>query len=639
MANTAPIYSQANEERAQAESADWARFSSPRDTSEFCASWLAILCSQIDRVSGALLVLGPDQDGGYSAAAVWPDASRNMKYLSSAAEKALKERRGIVERVFKERRKVAERVMNERRGVVQAMESGHQSAYVGYPIEVSGVLHGAVILDIAHTPERELQRALRLLHWASAWLVAQFRQQSLEVQETRLARISLVSDLVATAVQERRFGSAALAVVNELAARLQCDRASVGFEKSGTIEVRAISHTAKFDRKTDLVRRISDAMEEVLDLDVAIVYPPQDNDELGVIAHNELATEVKDTAICSAPLIEGGHVIGVLTLERTDGVPFSAAEIELCKTAGLMLGPILWLKLENERSEWQRLREAFSGGTRILFGPRHPGAKLIALVLASAIVFFSLVTSEYRVASKTVIEGSVQRAAVAPYDGYIAEGMVRAGDTVKKGQVLCRLDDRDLKLEQVRWTSEREQAERKYRQALAVRDRAAMAMIQAQIDQAQAQLSLADDKLARATLTAPFDGIVVSGDLSQLLDTPVEQGKVLFEIAPLDTYRVILNVDERDISEIEAGQQGVLALSGIPYEVMRFSVKQVTPVSTSQDGSNYFRVEAQINGPSGRLRPGMEGIGKVSVGKRKLIWIWTHGLVDWLRLWTWKWMP
>lgn len=639
MANTAPIYSQANEERAQAESADWARFSSPRDTSEFCASWLAILCSQIDRVSGALLVLGPDQDGGYSAAAVWPDASRNMKYLSSAAEKALKERRGIVERVFKERRKVAERVMHERRGIVQAMEPGHQSAYVGYPIEVSGVLHGAVILDIAHTPERELQRALRLLHWASAWLVAQFRQQSLEVQETRLARISLVSDLVATAVQERRFGSAALAVVNELAARLQCDRASVGFEKSGTIEVQAISHTAKFDRKTDLVRRISDAMEEVLDLDVAIVYPPQDNDELGVIAHNELATEVKDTAICSAPLIEGGHVIGVLTLERTGGAPFSAAEIELCKTAGLMLGPILWLKLENERSEWQRLREAFSSGTRILFGPRHPGAKLIALVLASAIVFFSLVTSEYRVASRTVIEGSVQRAAVAPYDGYIAESLVRAGDTVKKGQVLCRLDDRDLRLEQVRWTSEREQAERKYRQALAVRDRAAMAMVQAQIDQAQAQLSLADDKLARATLTAPFDGIVVSGDLSQLLDTPVEQGKVLFEIAPLDTYRVILNVDERDISEIEAGQQGVLALSGIPYEVMQFSVKQVTPVSTSQDGSNYFRVEAQINGPSGRLRPGMEGIGKVSVGKRKLIWIWTHGLVDWLRLWTWKWMP
>jgi len=639
MTSNAPIYSQATEERSLAESADWAKFSSPRDTSEFCASWLAILCSQIDRVSGALLVLGPDQDGGYSAAAVWPDASRNMRYLSSAAEKALKERRGIVERVFKERRKVAERVMHERRGIVQAMESGHQSAYVGYPIEVSGVLHGAVILDIAHSPDHELQRALRLLHWASAWLVDQFRQQTLDVMDKRLERISLVSDMVATVVQERRFGSSALAVVNELAAQLKCDRVSIGFEKSGTIEVQAISHTAKFDPKTNLVRRIGDAMEEVLDLDAAIVYPAPDNDELGAIAHSELAAEVRDVAICSVPLIEAGNVIGVVTLERTDGAVFSAAEIELCKTAGLLLGPILWLKLENERGIWKRLHGTIENFTHMLFGPRYPGVKLIALVFAATIIFFSLFTSDYRVSAKTIIEGSVQRAAVAPFEGYIAESMVRAGDIVKQGQVLCRLDDKDLKLDQVRWSSEREQAERKYRQALAANDRAAMAMVQAQIDQAQAQLSLAEDKLARATLTAPFDGIVVSGDLSQLLGTPVEQGRVLFEIAPLDAYRVILNVDERDISEIEVGQQGDLALSGIPYDVMHFKVKQITPVSTSQEGSNYFRVEAHLENPSNLLRPGMEGVGKVSVGDRKLIWIWTHGLVDWLRLWTWKWMP
>jgi hypothetical protein len=35
----------------------------------------------------------------------------------------------------------------------------------------------------------------------------------------------------------------------------------------------------------------------------------------------------------------------------------------------------------------------------------------------------------------------------------------------------------------------------------------------------------------------------------------------------------------------------------------------------------------------------MEGVGKILVGDRKLIWIWTHSLVDWLRLFAWKWMP
>jgi multidrug resistance efflux pump len=201
------------------------------------------------------------------------------------------------------------------------------------------------------------------------------------------------------------------------------------------------------------------------------------------------------------------------------------------------------------------------------------------------------------------------------------------------------LDDRDLRLEQTRLTSEREQLTRKHRQALAAQDRATMAVIAAQINQTEAQLSLVTDRLARATLVAPFDGIVISGDLSQLLGTPVELGKVLFQIAPLDAYRVILQVEERDIAYLALGQRGELTLSGIPDQRMDLAVEQITPVSTSQDGRNFFRVEARLQRASDRVRPGMEGVGKVISGERKLIWIWTHSLIDWLRLTAWKWLP
>ncbi|HXL75473.1 MAG TPA: efflux RND transporter periplasmic adaptor subunit, partial [Burkholderiales bacterium] len=484
-----------------------------------------------------------------------------------------------------------------------------------------------------------LQRALRMVYWASAWLVDQFRQQDLKERDTRLARLALATDLVASALQERRFASSALAVANELAGRLKCDRVSLGFEESGSVEVEAISHTASFDRKTNLVRLIGEAMDEVLDLDASIVHPARDGDELGAIAHSELAREFKDLAICSVPLAQDGHAGGVLMLERGRGEAFDAEAIELCKTVGMLLGPILALKRENERGEWQRLREALAAGARALFGPRHPGVKLLALIAGAVVLFCSLAAGEYRVSAKTVIEGEVQRAAVAPFDGYVAQSLVRAGDTVKKGQVLARLDERELKLEQTRLASEREQLMRKHRQAFAALDRASMAVIAAQINQAEAQLSLVEDKLARATLAAPFDGIVVSGDLSQLLGSPVEQGKVLFQIAPLDAYRVILEVDERDIAHVRVGQQGELALSGMPARPMHFALKQITPVSTAQDGRNYFRVEAQLDNASVHLRPGMEGVGKISAGERKLIWIWTHPLVDWLRMWAWKWLP
>jgi RND family efflux transporter MFP subunit len=620
MAGPAPIYSLASDPRAEA--AAWARFSSARDAGEFCSSWLAILCAQVERASGALLLLGPEADGAYRAAAVWPDASRDMEYLTPAAKKALNERRGIV---------VA------RDGV--SAPTREQSALVGYPIEVSGVLRGAVALEIAPGPDHALQRALRMVYWASAWLVDQFRQQDLKEFEVRLARLVLATDLVASALQERSFAPSALAVANELAARLNCDRVSIGIEESGRVEVRAISHTASFDPKTSLVRLIGEAMDEVLDLDAVIVHPPREDDEVDAIAHGELAREFKDIAICSVPLAQDGHAGGVLTLERSRGEAFDAETVEVCKTAGMLLGPILALKRENERGALLRLREALGGGARALFGPRHPGVKLLALMAGAVVLFCSLATGEYRVPAKTVIEGQIQRAAVAPFDAYVVQSLVRAGDTVAKGQILARLDERELKLEQTKLVSEREQLMDKHHQAFATQDRANMAVLAAQINQAQAQLSLVEDKLARATLVAPFDGVVVSGDLSQLLGAPVEQGKVLFQIAPLDTYRVILEVDERDIAHIRVGQQGELALSGIPDQKLHFAVKQITPASTAQEGRNYFRVEAQLDNTSARLRPGMEGVGKISAGERKLIWIWTHSMVDWLRIWAWKWLP
>src|SRR5207237_6354814 len=129
----------------------------------------------------------------YTPAAIWPDASRDLRYLGPAAERALKERRGIV-------------VASD--GTSAPVRD--QGAHVGYPIEVSGVLHGVVVLDIAPGPDQALQRALRLLHWASAWLVDRFRQRVLEERDSQLSRMALAMDIVATAVQERSLAPSAL---------------------------------------------------------------------------------------------------------------------------------------------------------------------------------------------------------------------------------------------------------------------------------------------------------------------------------------------------------------------------------------------------------------------------------------------
>ena len=153
-------------------------------------------------------------------------------------------------------------------------------------------------------------------------------------------------------------------------------------------------------------------------------------------------------------------------------------------------------------------------------------------------------------------------------------------------------------------------------------------------------MALAADKLARTRITAPFAGVVVSGDWSQRLGSPVEEGQVLFEVAPLHEYRVVLQVDDRDMAGLRVGQTGTLVLSSMPHNELPFSVTQLTPVSTAKDGRNYFRVEAKLTtAPSDRLRPAMEGVGKIAVDERSLVWIWTHDLLDWASLKLWAWLP
>ena len=145
--------------------------------------------------------------------------------------------------------------------------------------------------------------------------------------------------------------------------------------------------------------------------------------------------------------------------------------------------------------------------------------------------------------------------------------------------------------------------------------------------------------MARATLVAPFSGLIVKGDLSQALGSPVTRGEVLYEVAPTDEYRVVLKVDDRDIGLVSLGQRGQLKLSGIPDQTIAITIDRLMPVSTTEEGRNYFRVEAVMDSHSDLMRPGMQGVAKIEIGREKLLWIWSRRLVDWLRLFIWNRMP
>jgi multidrug resistance efflux pump len=357
------------------------------------------------------------------------------------------------------------------------------------------------------------------------------------------------------------------------------------------------------------------------------------------MAHAQLLRESEAGAAVTLLLARGERLAGALTLERSAGFGFDAASLAVCEAVAAIAGPIVDLKLAAERNLVRHAADDSRALWRKLIGPRHAGLKLTAALTAAAALFLGFAGGDFRVSAESVVEGEVQRVIAAPTAGFVLEASRRAGDTVRKGELIGRLDDRDLKLERVKLLGQVSQYGQQYREAMAGHNRPQAAMVLAQIEQAQAQLALVQEQLARTEMLAPFDGVIVSGDLSQKLGSPVERGQTLFEVAPLGSFRIALQVDERDFSYVSVGQQGRLTVTSIPHQTFPFVVTRITAVNVPKEGRNTFRVEARLEGEPGRLRPGMEGVGKIDIDERKYVWIWTHTLTDWVRLTLWSWLP
>ena len=453
-------------------------------------------------------------------------------------------------------------------------------------------------------------------------------------------KLKLALDLVAVLLEHEGLTDGGAAFVTELASRLGCDRVTLGVLENGRVRLRAVSHSGQFDARANVVRAVEHAMEEALDQRETIVWPQADESRALVsMAHAQLLRESEAGAALTLPLARGERLAGALTLERSSGFGFDAPSLELCEAVAAVAGPIVELKLAAERGLARHAADESRALWRKLIGPRHAGLKLTAALTAAAALFLGLASGEFRVSAESTVEGEMQRVIAAPVAGFVHEAPRRAGDAVRKGELIARLDDRDLKLERVKLLGQVSQYGQQYREAMAGHNRPQAAMVLAQLDQTNAQLALVQEQLARAEMLAPFDGVIVSGDFSQKLGAPVERGQTLFEVAPSASFRIALQVDERDFSYVSVGQRGRLIVASIPNEAFPLVVTRITAVNLPKDGRNTFRVEARLEGDPGRLRPGMEGVGKIEIDERKYVWIWTHTLTDWVRLTLWSWLP
>lgn len=602
---------------AERASAAWHRFVTANEAGAFYQSWFSVLCEQLEGVRcGALLLHAQDADA-FAPIAIWPSVTQDLSFLSGVVERALGDLQGTV---------------------VEGDAARNGELHIAYPVQDVGTTRAVVTLAIESRPQEQVQSLLRAVHWSLGWLQEAFVRSRTAVSEARLKEIGALCEIVAGMLREIRLEQGLYEAANYFARHLACSRVAIGLTRGAHVRLAAYSDAAGLENNTDANALYRAAMEEALDASTSVRFCA-DEQQNTASAHAALAHAFGAKHVITTPLLLGSRAIGALVVERHANEAFAPAQSEWLDALAPMLAGAIEQKRVAELSYATRIRRDMAAFAGAVVGPRYLAWKLAAVALVAACAALVFVDLDYKVRAKTVIEGQVQRTAAVPFQGFVATSFVRAGDTVRKGQLLCMMDDRELKLEHDKAASEHEQRLRELREAMAEHDLTRIQLVDAQVREAAAQLALLKEQLARARVVAPFDGIVIAGDLSELVGTPVELGKELFRIAPLHGYRVILQVDESEIRHVREHQRGRLLVAGIASDPLPFAVGKVTPVSTAKEGANYFRVEATLDQAPGNLRPGMEGIGKIEVGERPLWWILGHSFTDWLRLKLWRWLP
>lgn len=494
----------------------------------------------------------------------------------------------------------------------------------------------AAIIALCSPAASAREAALDAQIRAAALIPAAFEGRlATERAEADSRSLTSVLDLVVITNAEEHFGSAALAFCNAVASQYECDRVSLGWHTAGYAKIAAISRHEQVDRKMETPQHIETAMDECLDQDEEIIWPPPPEATFVSRDHQRLAEEGRSGHVYSVPLHHGGTAVAVLLCERA-GKPFTTAETPGIRLACEQVATRLATLRTRDRWVGARLAGWMRRHAAGLVGPRHTLAKAFAIFVTALLAVLIFWQTDYRIEGNFNLRSEMVSNLTAPIDGYIKEVLVESGEPVKAGQIMLRLNTDALKVEETAALAELERYTREEDKARAAGAAAEMQIAATMARQAAAKLEVVRYRLAQSEIKSSIDGFVLEGDLKERLDAPVKQGDALFRVAQLSNYLVDIQLDERDAQDVAPGAVGECAFLSRPAETLPLKVNLVLPSAVEKDGIGVFAARARIETPEESWwRPGMSGVAKINAGRRSLLWIITHRTIDFLRLKLW----
>jgi membrane fusion protein (multidrug efflux system) len=190
--------------------------------------------------------------------------------------------------------------------------------------------------------------------------------------------------------------------------------------------------------------------------------------------------------------------------------------------------------------------------------------------------------------------------------GRIAAIEFAEGQRVARGAPLVRLDPAVSQAEVQQARANHTLARSKYQRAVDLAGRnfiSSQARDEAEnnLHVAEAALALAEAKLAKTVIRAPFGGVI--GLRSVSVGDYVKEGADMVNLESIDPLKVDFRVPEIHLAQVQAGQPLSVSLDALPGKVFEGKVLAVNPLVDS--GGRSIVIRAVVRNADTQLRPGM----------------------------------
>lgn len=428
----------------------------------------------------------------------------------------------------------------------------------------------------------------------------------------------------------------AFALANNLADRFGCEQTGLGLVIGNRIEVAAVSGTATFKANSPGIADMRQAMEECFDDGHTIVsqngHPIPEYHQRPI--HRQWSQNTR-SAVCSVPLEVGGGIVAVVSLRRPVGEQFLVDEIQQISEAVAPFACPIDLYRKSERTLRKHCAQNLSQLGRAALKPSTKLGLMMRVVGLATVVFLLFGWLPYQPKCVARIVPANMTHMQAAFDMRLSEVRAVSGQTVKKGQVLAVFDTHELELEGHQMEAERARYEAEMRNFSNLGDTANAAIAKAKSLVFKAKLRGIENRMEKCVMTAPYDGVILEGNLNRSLGQIFAQGTPVLSIAPLNECEVELSYPESVVPYVLAAKSGSFASLAQPNKSVAFELLSIDGTATVEEGKNILHARARLLSKHDGLRPGLDGIAYTDAGWKPVLWITFHGLYDYARYHFW----